>query len=175
VLIEGGAGIGFLSALCALRIGSERVFSYEANPRMRQRIARTHELNGVAPQVVFALLGDAAGEREFFVADRPWSSSTLDTAEGRERIVVPTLDVNQEISRRGATFLLLDIEGGESALLPAIRWQGVRKLVLELHPHLIGAQRCRELVELLVAAGFREDGAVSSTRKKYFERPAASD
>jgi FkbM family methyltransferase len=172
VVIEAGAGIGFLSALCALRIGSERVFSYEANPRLRQRIAGTHQLNGVGPEVTFALLGDAAGEREFFVADRLWSSSTLDPSEGGDRIVVPTLDLNREISRRGATLLLLDVEGGESDLLPAIRWQGVRKLVIELHPHLIGAQRCRELVELLAAAGFREDRRVSSTRKKYVERPA---
>jgi len=174
VVIEAGAGVGFLSAFCALRLGSGRVFTYEGNPRLRQRIARTHQLNGVAPEVTFALLGDAAGEREFFVADALWSSSTLDAAAGGERILVPTLDLNQEISRRGATLLILDVEGGESDLLPAIRWQSVRKLAIELHPHLIGAPRCRALVELLAAAGFREDRAVSSTRKKYFERPAAS-
>jgi len=32
VVLEIGAGIGFLSAYCAKRIGSERVFAYDANP-----------------------------------------------------------------------------------------------------------------------------------------------
>jgi hypothetical protein len=49
----------------------------------------------------------------------------------------------------------------------------VRKLVLELHPHRIGEARARELLALLASLGFREDRAISTTRKKFFARDRA--
>ena len=175
VVLEIGAGLGFLSTLCALRVGSQRVTAVEANPALLATIRATWAANGVAPTLVHGVLARAPGEAELFVAREFASSSVLgEPARGHaaERVAVrvPQLAVAEVFARVAPTCVVMDIEGGEADLLPAIDWRGVRKLVLELHPHRIGEARARELVALLEAQGFREERGISSTRKKYFER-----
>ena len=48
IVLEFGAGLGYLSTLCSKRIGSERVFAYEANPELIPLIEKTYRNNGVA-------------------------------------------------------------------------------------------------------------------------------
>jgi FkbM family methyltransferase len=170
VVMEIGAGAGFLGTLCALRVGSARVTCYEANPALLARIRATHAANGVAPALVHGVLAREAGEAELHVAAELESSSLHPRGASTQRVRVPQLAVAAELRRVRPTCLVIDIEGGESELLPAIDFSGVRKLILELHPHVIGEQRTRELLELLAVQDFREDRAVSSTRKKYFAR-----
>jgi len=173
VVLEVGAGVGFLSTLCALRVGSARVTSLEANPALLPRIRATHAANGVAPALVHGVLAHEAGEAELFVARELVSSSLRDPGGAVQRVRVPQLAVNELLGRLAPTCLVIDIEGGEAELLPAIEWRGVRKLILELHPHVIGEAKTRELLALLEARGLREERAISSTRKKFFARAAA--
>jgi FkbM family methyltransferase len=178
VVLEVGAGMGFISALCALRVGGERVTAVEANPELLPRIRATWAANGVAPALVHGALAREAGEATLLVA-REFAASALrgveaedaiDAAGEREAVRVPQLAVNELLARVRPTCLVVDIEGGEAELLPAIDWRGVRKLILELHPHVIGEAKTRELLALLAARGFGEDRAISSTRKKFFAR-----
>jgi FkbM family methyltransferase len=174
VVLELGAGIGFLSALCARRVGSERVTAVEANPALLPRIRATWAANGVAPTLVHGVLAREAGEAELHVANE-FAASSLHAARGaddaRRRVRVPRLAVGELLARVAPTCLVIDIEGGEAELLPALDWRGVRKLILELHPHVIGEAAVRELLALLAAQGFREERALSTTRKKFFARP----
>lgn len=172
VVLEIGAGVGFLSTLCALRVGSERVTAVEANPALLPRIRATWAANGVAPRLVHGVLAREAGEAELFVAPEFVSSSLRpagDTA-AQARVRVPRLDVNALLRQLAPTFLAIDIEGGEAELLPAIDWHGVRKLALEVHPQHIGEEATRALLALLADQGFREQRSVSSARKKLFSR-----
>jgi FkbM family methyltransferase len=172
VVMEIGAGVGFVSTLCARRVGSSRVTCYEGNSALLPRIRETFAVNGVAPALVNAVLGREASEAELFV-EREFVASSLRERSGEARAVrVPQLAVNEELRRVRPSCLVIDIEGGESELLPAIAWDGVRKLVLEVHPHVIGEARVGELIALLAAQGFREDREVSSSRKKFFARAA---
>jgi predicted O-methyltransferase YrrM len=41
VVLEIGAGLGVVSAYCAKRLGSSRVFAFEANPDLEPRIRET--------------------------------------------------------------------------------------------------------------------------------------
>lgn len=170
VVLEIGAGSGFIGTLCALRVGSDRVTSYEANPALLPRIRATHAANGVAPALVHAVLAREAGSADFFVEPEFVASSTQRRSAEATSLRVPQLAVNDELRRVAPSCLVIDIEGGESELLPLIEWAGVRKLILELHPQRIGEARTRELLELLAQHGFREERAISSTRKKYFAR-----
>jgi FkbM family methyltransferase len=172
VVLEVGAGAGFLSTLCALRVGSERVTAVEANPALLPRIRATYVANGVAPALVHGVLARESGEAALFVAPEFVSSSLRDPGASAPRapVRVAQLAVNGLLGRVAPTCLVIDIEGGEAELLPAIDWSGVSKLILELHPHVIGEGKTRELLALLAAQGFREERAISSTRKKYFAR-----
>jgi FkbM family methyltransferase len=183
VVLEIGAGIGFLSALCARRVGSERVTAVEANPALLPRVRATWALNGVNPELVFGVPARESGEAELRVADEFVASAVLAPraasgegsaarAEG-SAVRVPQLAVGELMARVQPSCLVIDIEGGEAELLPAIDWRGVRKLVLEVHPQRIGSARVRELIELLAAQGLHEERGISSTRKKYFARERA--
>jgi len=68
VVMEIGAGIGFLSAYCAKRVGNERVYAYEANPDLMDLIGQTHEANGVHPTVRNVLLAKGSGKARFYLA-----------------------------------------------------------------------------------------------------------
>lgn len=76
VVLELGAGIRFISTLCAKRIGSERVHAVEANPVMAETICETYRLNAVAPNLNCGLLGREEGEATFFTERNFISFST---------------------------------------------------------------------------------------------------
>ena len=45
IVMELGTGLGLLSSYCAKKIGSHRVFTYEANPALETYIRHTYRLN----------------------------------------------------------------------------------------------------------------------------------
>ena len=163
VVMEVGAGIGFLSALSAKVVGSERVFAYEANPQLMDVIKQVHQLNRVAPTVSNVLLGEGAGEREFWLEKNYWASSLIQGSADATPIRVRQIDLNQEIQRIRPSFMILDIEGGEYEFLRGARLDPIRKIVIEVHPHVLGYTRISEMLGWLFAAGFALD--VGNPRK----------
>ncbi|MCP4897137.1 MAG: FkbM family methyltransferase [bacterium] len=170
VVLEVGGGIGFVSALCALRVGSDQVHTFEGNPALIDRIHRTYELNDVAPHLTNAMLGMGGRERPFYIESEFLSSSQIRRSEQAEEIVVPELNVNEVIARVKPTVIVMDIEGGEAELVPMIDWSSIRALVIELHPAVLGAQVTQEVIEAIESAGLIERRRVSSSRKKLFVR-----
>ena len=48
VVMDVGTGLGLLSTYCALKIGSNRFFTFEVNPALEQAIKNNYALNRVA-------------------------------------------------------------------------------------------------------------------------------
>lgn len=166
VVMEIGAGIGFLSALCAKVTGGERVFAYEANPQLIDVIKHVHDLNQVAPTVSNVLLGEGDDERTFWLEKDYWASSLIQGSKDAKPIQVRQIDLNQEIQRIQPSFLILDIEGGEYELLRHAKLDPIRKIVIEVHPHVLGYTQVSEILGWLFAAGFALD--TSNLRKNVF-------
>ena len=166
VVMEIGAGIGFLSTLSAKVVGSERVFAYEANPQLMDVIRHVHELNQVAPTVSNVLLGEGEGERTFWLERDYWASSLIQGSKDATPIRVRQIDLNQEIQRIQPSFMILDIEGGEYEFLRHARLDSIRKMVIEVHPHVLGYTRISEMLGWLFAAGFALD--LGNMRKNVF-------
>jgi FkbM family methyltransferase len=166
VVMEIGAGIGFLSAYCARIVGSDRVFAYEANPALMEVIAATHAKNKVAPTVTNALLGEAEGEREFFLEPEFWASSLCRISDRATSIKVRQISLNAEMALRKPTFLIVDIEGGEYELFGFADLASVRKICLEVHPDVLGDARISEIFRRLFDQGFSLD--FSCIRKNVF-------
>lgn len=169
-VMEIGAGIGFLSTLAALGVGSDRVHAYEANPAMIPVIERTYSLNGVRPTLTNATLGASDGTDEFFVEDNLTESSVFRRSDDARSVSVLRLDINREIERIAPTILVIDIEGAEGELVPVIRWHAIEKVLIDLHPFLIGEDEVKAVVAAIVAAGFAEDRRRSGTIKKLLVR-----
>lgn len=169
-VIEVGGGIGFLSTYLARVCGDENVTMIEANPTLEPIIRRNHELNGVAPTVILAVATcDAASESAtLFLADNFWSTSTVRTDSNK--VTVPTVNLNRLIDDVMPSYLIIDIEGAEVEMAPALRLDGVEKLLIELHPHVTGNDAANGVVQQFVQKGFLVDFYKSKLNQIYMTR-----
>lgn len=170
-VLELGSGVGYLSTLCARRTGSERVFAVEANPAMEPYIRETFRLNEVSPKLEMCVLGDCDGEVPFNVNDN-YSSSSLHDRGGK------TISVRQKsfagmLAEAQPTYLICDIEGGEVPLLIDTPLTGIRKICIEIHPHIIGNHDCSRLMQKLLEEGFDCDWTLSGDGVFHFFRALA--
>jgi FkbM family methyltransferase len=154
VVMELGAGIGFISLACAKRIGAARVFSFEANPALEPLILRNYELNQLSPTLEIGVLGEGNGETDFYVHDHYWLSSTQPGVPNTRHIRVPARPLNDKIRQIDPTFLIMDIEGGERELCRFIDLHNIRKVAMELHTELIGRDEAEAIPRRLRDAGF---------------------
>jgi FkbM family methyltransferase len=156
VVMELGAGIGFMSTLIARRTRAARIHSYEANPALIPYIREVHAANGVQnARVTNAVLGPRAGKAALFVR-RNFLSSSLCAEDGDEiirRAEVQMLDANATISALKPSVLVCDIEGGEADLLPGLDMGRLRAAVVELHPQWIGKSGVRAVFAAMESAG----------------------
>jgi FkbM family methyltransferase len=170
IFFEVGAGLGFLSAYCAKRIGPGKVFTYEANPELIPLIFETHTRNGVAPTVTNALLSRGEGEREFHLEADFWASSAH--RKGDRTITVRQLDLNTELARIRPSFLMVDIEGGEAEFFSGADLSSVKKICIETHPDVLSDQVLSNMVADLVANGFALDFTLIRKNVFFFHRVA---
>ena len=170
IVLEMGSGRGCLSTLCAKTIGSDRVFTFEANPALIPFIQSVYSLNAVSPKLENAAVGTAEGTVSFYVNNaRSDSSSLLDEAGKGEEIQTRQVDVNKLLSVIKPTFLVVDIEGAEDSVLRAAKLDGVRIIALELHKHL-GEECIANLIATIKAQGFNEHRRLSTSGRKLFDR-----
>lgn len=162
IVLEVGAGIGFLSAYCAAAIGSDRVFAYEANPKMEPLIRSVYAANNVMPHLRIGVLGNQEGSVNFFVTKDFWASSLIEPSMPHETVEVPVYPLNDEIRRISPTFLIMDIEGGEFELLSSINFGTIRKISCELHTDVLGQDKIDHMKEIMFRADFktREDHSI---------------
>lgn len=154
VVLELGTGIGLVATLCARRLGSDRVSTFEANPELVTVAKETFQLNGVAPRIENYALGAAEGVVTFYVEDHFWSSSTVKRTATSHPITVPVLLLSEAIRKVRPTILIVDIEGGETTLFDGVALDGVRKIMIELHPRVIGTAQTQRVRDILRRAGF---------------------
>ena len=95
--MEIGAGLGFISSYCAKKIGSDKVFTYEANPALEEHIRDTLKLNGGSPTLEPCLIGEQTGEESFYLHKDFWASSTRRLRQTSKVVKVPMKSFNQEV------------------------------------------------------------------------------
>lgn len=171
-ILECGAGIGLLSAFCAKRIGGDRVKTFEANPFMEEVIRETYTLNDVQPTLVIGAIGAQNGTLPFHVRKNFWASSSHNgRAEGSlQTIDVPMYELHAQVIVTKPTYLFIDIEGGEEYLARCSSLPGVKKVMAEVHPELIGEANVAKFTGWLRDLGFVKDEQISKERELYFSR-----
>jgi FkbM family methyltransferase len=171
IVMEVGAGMGFLSTFCA-KVNNNKVVAYEANPNMIKLIKENYILNNVKPNIKNIILSDKVGEVEFYIEKNFYSSSTQKRTEDAELIKVKTENINNEIEKYKSTFLIIDIEGGEKDLIKKIDFSNnnINKILIELHPHVIGDKNTNEVLKYIIDNNFLLDTAKSGNYVYYFYR-----
>jgi FkbM family methyltransferase len=163
VVIELGAGLGYVSSVCARMTDSSRVFVYEANPMMEPLIRDTFRLNGVDPTLQICMVGKSAGTTTFHVSRDFWVSSTVPGNQHAEIVAVKVLPLRDELERIRPTVFIADIEGGEYELFRDFPPHACRLIMLELHPRVLGEERAAEVLRWIEAMGFRLSATVEDS------------
>jgi len=170
--LELGAGIGVLMTIACRILGDVNVTGVEADPALAQIAAETARRNGYRPATLNAVLtNNGVPERRFYVRDDFWTSSLLESTDGRE-IVVPARPFLAELERTRATYLVVDIEGGEAELLAPELPASVRAVCVEVHPDRIGDDAVQRLITHLINQGFVLDARLLGWQVLFFSREA---
>ena len=163
-VMELGSGIGFISAYCAKIIGSDRVWTFEANPDLEKHIRNVYRLNKVSPELSMCMLGKKEGTQKFYIDQHFWGSSALPAEHCAKVLMVNVKPFNEAIRRIDPTFLIVDIEGGEYELLKDAEFFNVKKLLIEIHQQLLNPHQCSEVKSKIESCGFAMCGSPSTTR-----------
>lgn len=154
IVLELGAGSGYMGIVCSRIVGEDRVHMFEANPALRSLISRNLQLNKVNPTLEIALLGVGDGVETFWVCDDFYASSS-NRIDGSRSVEVPRRDLNRTIERLKPTALIMDIEGAEYDIVMALDPGTIKKIILECHPKIIGRDRVEQMFKQLASLGFQ--------------------
>ena len=170
VVLEIGAGLGLVSTYCAQRIGSERVFAYEADPELESCIRETYELNGVSPTLEMCAVNARAGRVTLHRDKHFVSASVVRRRVGSHPVEVPGRALNYVVEKTQPTLLVIDAEGAERDLFEGARLPGVSRIILELHDRVIGPVGTDRVRAQLASLGFEASQALSSPEHLVVER-----
>jgi FkbM family methyltransferase len=159
-VVEVGGAIGFISLLCQRKIGIGIYSSFEANPRTLSILQRNHSLNGLVPRVWNIALGQADGFVDLEVGSDFWENSICynnSDGDGVKTTRVPsaTLETLLHTAGHQPTTLIIDIEGAEQYIDVSHIPDSVQKIIVELHPKVIGQDSAYNIVANLIQLGFR--------------------
>jgi FkbM family methyltransferase len=163
-VVELGSGCGFVSCALAKLKKLKMIHCVEANPEMIPVIAHHHQLNGVKGLIHNEIIGGSDGEIDFYVQDDFWASSAVADPGGR-KVTVKATRLADRLREWHPDVLIMDIEGGELALVDCELPQCIRALVIELHESMIGSTGVARIIDHLRAQGFARVTDTSSKTK----------
>lgn len=146
-ILEVGGGMGFMAAFAARQAPDVHSVVYEANPGLVPVARDTMALNRVGFDFRNAMLGERSGTAEFHVHEAFWASSAAHRSDDSTSIEVAVHDVNAVLAEHEFTMLVMDIEGGEIDLVPAMDLDTVTRVVIETHPSVTGKRSVRALLK----------------------------
>ncbi len=170
-ILEVGAGLGYVGSSLFKTGKVEKIVSYEANPKLLPLIRETHRLNGVNSEVRNFLLGaEGEGTGSIFVPDDFWSASGAASSRATE-YAVPKASLQEAIHEVQPTFMLIDIEGGETVLFDGItEVPSVHSVLIELHQMAIGREGIASFFKKMMSMGFGYDQRYSNGKVVLFQK-----
>jgi FkbM family methyltransferase len=171
IVMELGTGLGVLSAVCAQRIGSDRVYTFEADPELKPHIERLYRANQVSPELNMCMLSNHSDPVSFYRVNDFRYSSSLPIPEATV-VTVPIRLFEDELSRISPTMLIIDIEGGEYDLLVGAnsKLDSVERVLIEVHAERLGSEKYIQLLDYFRQSGFRiTKSRLDALRRLFYE------
>ncbi|HVK58959.1 MAG TPA: FkbM family methyltransferase [Candidatus Kapabacteria bacterium] len=159
-VLEIGGAIGFIGLICQKKLGLKKYACFEANPKTYEILKRNYELNGVQPRVWNMALANADGHVDLEIGSDFWENSICyDTTakNGVKTVRVPagTLDTLLGMAGEKVNTLIIDIEGAEQFIDFRRIPEEISKIIIELHPGVMGQELMYNIVATLIGLGFR--------------------
>ena|GEM_PF-1705861 len=156
IVVEFGAGLGIAAArvhrLCAPR----KHICFEANPALKTYSKALFKANHL--EIKFETIGLGNGDALDFFALDDYILSSFEQPQNRhdyQKISIPTITLDEVIARHRPTAIFYDIEGAELAHFSSEHFDGIRKIIIELHPDSYGDSGLNSFIERMEQAGFR--------------------
>jgi FkbM family methyltransferase len=161
-VVELGGGLGVVACLINRRLAQpDHHVVVEPHPEMRRLLALSRELNRCRYRVIPAALAydcqtATFGRHACVLASKLGEPHT----GGHRTVLVPAVTLANVLDSAefGPCSVVADIEGAEADLiereLDTLR-ERCRFFVVEIHPSVLGEERCERIVGRLVDAGFR--------------------
>lgn len=159
-VVELGAGAGVVSLLCSKLAYPGKVHSFEANAAMEPVIRENFALNGMEPCLTLRAVTVDGAPISFFKNANVVSSSLYDRGLEAQKITVESVAIEKVLRVDQPTVLIMDVEGAEIDLLEAADLSGVREIVVELHPHIVGHDATNAMIAQVCAKGFVETSRI---------------
>ena len=175
-VLELGAGLGYVTALCAQRTAAQNILTVEANPDLLPVITANLARNGAsAVRVVHAAATGAVadGAMAEFAVSPGFPGSSL-TGKGR-KIQVPLVSVHTLLREHRPHVVLIDIEGAEAALFDRVWKCPLRFCVIELHPKKYPPRVVKKIVDTMSRMGMTYDPACSRGKVIGFRKVWGAD
>lgn len=153
IVLEVGTGIGFVSILCTKRAGQGQVESYEANPALEQIIRDNYAENGLKPNLRMRAVTVDGSPIRFFADPGILSSSLIDRNLQAQEITVESVPISVVMQDTLPDVIVMDVEGAEVDLLTAADLTDVRAMIVEVHPHIVGADKIAAMDAVLAEKG----------------------
>jgi hypothetical protein len=115
------------------------------------------------------------GAHDFFAADRVVVSSRYDNSDrySSEKQTLPSVSIQSLIDDLQPSFLIMDIEGAEVDLAAEqLNLHCLKKLCIEMHPHIVGDEAITRLIANLIHQGFTLRMTECRNDVLYFSRAA---
>ncbi len=164
--IDLGANEGYFSILAAKRVGDGRVIAIEPQSRLQCVLAENQRLNGLRNiTVCHGAVSDGEGHAP--IALRPSTHSGASTMFPYWRIgwrkeTVRTFSLDRLFDEQGikvADLMKVDCEGAEKLIFSGnveiLKRHGIRAIILEYHPRIIGTRACESIDRWLRVLGYR--------------------
>lgn len=157
-VLEIGGGMGYLAAFALKEKGIKDYALVEGNPALEPLIRQNFELNGLSfDKITFfnEIVSDSRTHVNFNVTKHFWASNIDNRYQTVSVLTKEAVSTATLLSRLPfkPTFLILDIEGAEREV-DFSRFEGISKLLIELHPAMIGAPETAAVITRIVRAGF---------------------
>lgn len=138
-IMDLGSNIGVTAMFWAQRHPKARMVLVEPDPENFKLLERNTAAFADRCVLIQAAVSDQRGETRFFRSDREYGHSILKGDDSVSEIVVRTLTVSDVLTEAGfpqVDLLKMDIEGGETLVMPTIAtWKfAPRYFIAELHP-----------------------------------------
>lgn len=178
VVLELGAGIGFLTTVMATDPRVAKIVAYEADVQLADIARKTLLLNNIVNDgrvdIRNAVVSNSVTTPsiEFYVHDEFWMSS-LQSNEEASRVDDVRVDrLNSVLRDVTPNLIVCDIEGGELGLFADADLSTVTRILIELHQYRIGDKGIMDLFSALQARGFCYDQYRSERAVVCFYRAA---
>jgi FkbM family methyltransferase len=172
-VLDLGSGLGLTSIAAAKASGSGRVVGYEADPVIAPLAEKNVRRNGVQVEIRNKAIVKEKGACEFYVR-RSFPASSLVPFKGSRKIRIEADAFQDVVDEIHPDVIVCDIEGIEKEVFGGANLSSVHRLVVEVHPQIVGLPAVLKCVLALEASGLSLVESLCVGQVLVFDRDGSS-